>query len=135
MLTPQRFKSSIDKASAGSFPGADIGIYHDRVLTIIKLRLKTKRFTKSRRIRFDLEKLKDPKIAEMFQAKVGGKGAALCVLGSDVDTIANSLKEGLLSTAEEVLGRQRKTIQPWVTHEVLDLRPETAAEKTEVHKH
>ena len=27
----------------------------------------------------------------------------------------------LLSTAEEVLGRQRKKIQPWVTNEVLDL--------------
>ena len=47
----------------------------------------------------------------------------------------NSLKEGLLSTAEEVLGRQRKKIQPWVTHEVLDLRPETAAETTEVQRH
>ena len=90
ILTPQRFKSSIDKASAGSFPGADIGIYHDRVLTIIKLRLKTKRFTKSRRIRFDLEKLKDPKIAEEFQAKVGGKFAALSVLDNDVDTLASS---------------------------------------------
>ena len=57
----------------------------------------------------------------MFQAKVGGKVAALCVLGSDIDTIANSLKEGLLSTAEEVLGSQRKKIQPWITNKVMDL--------------
>ena len=105
------------------------------MLKTIKLKLKTERFVKSPCIGFDLEKIKDPKIAEMFQAKVGGKVAALCVLGSDVDTIANSLKEGLLSTAEEVLGRQRKKIQPWVTHEVLDLRPETAAETTEVQRH
>ena len=55
------------------------------------------------------------------QAKVGGKFATLCVLDSDVDIIANSLKEGLLSTDEEVLERQRKKIQPWVTNEVLDL--------------
>ena len=40
---------------------------------------------------------------------------------TDGDTLANSLKEGLLQTAEEVLGRQRKKIQPWVTNEVLDL--------------
>ena len=91
------------------------------MLKTIKLKLKTERFVKSPCIGFDLEKIKDPKIAEMFQAKVGGKVAALCVLGSDVDTIANSLKEGLLSTAEEVLGRQRKNIQPRVTNEVLDL--------------
>ena len=57
----------------------------------------------------------------MFHAKVGGKFAALCVLGSDVDTLANSLKDVLPSTAGEVLGRQRKQIEPWVTDEDLDL--------------
>ena len=57
----------------------------------------------------------------MFQAKVDGKFAALCILDSEIDTLANSLKEGLLATAEEVLGRRRTKIQPWVTNEVLDL--------------
>ena len=37
-------------------------------------------------------------------------------LYSDVGTIAS-----LVSTAEEVLGKQRRKIQPWVTNEVLDL--------------
>ena len=96
------------------FPGTDIGSNHDLVLPAIKLKLKIKRFTKSPRIRFDLEKLKDPKIAEMFQAKVGGKFSAFCFLDSDVDTLANSLKEVLLSTSEEVLCKQRKKIQLWV---------------------
>ena len=81
--------------------------------------MKTKHFTKSCRIRFDLEKLKDQKIAEVFQAKVDGKFAALCILDSDLDTLLNS--QVLLSTAEEVLGRQRKKIQTGVTNEVLDL--------------
>ena len=49
---------------------------------------------------------------KVFQAKIGGKSEALCVLDSDVDTLFNSLKEVLLSTAEEVLGRQRTKIQP-----------------------
>ena len=57
----------------------------------------------------------------MMMMMVGRKFSALCVLDSDVDTFANSLKEGLLSTAGEVLRRQRKKIQPWVTNEVLDL--------------
>ena len=56
----------------------------------------------------------------MFQAKVGGKFAALCILDSDIDTFSNSVKEGLLATTEGVLGRQRTKIQPWVTNEVLD---------------
>ena len=64
----QHFKSSINQARTRSFPGADIGSEYDLMLTIIKLKLKTKHFTKSPRIRFDLEKLEDPKIAEVFQA-------------------------------------------------------------------
>ncbi|GFR93520.1 retrovirus-related Pol polyprotein LINE-1 [Elysia marginata] len=43
------------------------------------------------------------------------------IIDSDVDTMANSLKEVLVSTAEEFLGRKHRTIQPWVTNEVLDL--------------
>ena len=52
ILTPQRFKSSINKANTRSFPGADADSDHDLVLTTIKLKLKTKRFTKS--LAFDL---------------------------------------------------------------------------------
>ena len=83
------------------------------------MKLKTKRLTKSPCIRF--EKLKDPKTAEVFQANVGGKFAALYILDSEIDTLVNSLKEGLLATAEGVLGRQRTKIQPWVTNKILDL--------------
>ena len=131
ILSPQRFKSSINKVNTRSFPGADTGSSHVLVLTTTNLKLKTKRFTKSLRIRFDLEKLKDPKIAEMFQAKVGGTSAIVCVLDSDMDTLVNSLRGVLLSTAEKVCGRQRKKIQPWVTN----VRPETAAETTEIQNH
>ena len=77
------------------------------------MQLKTKRSTNSPRIQF--EKLKDPKIVEVFQAEVGGKFAALCIVDSDTDTLASSLKEGLLATAEWVLGRQKTKIQPWIT--------------------
>ena len=78
----------------------------------MKLKLKIMSCLKSPHIRFDPEKLKDPKIAELFQVKAGGKFATHCILDSDVDTLAKSLKEVLLSTAEKVLGRQWKKIQP-----------------------
>ena len=80
ILTPQRFKPRIDEANTKFTPGADIGSDHDLVLTTIKLKLKTKHFTKSPCIRFDLEKLTDPTIAEVFHAKAGGKFAAICIL-------------------------------------------------------
>ena len=57
------------------------------------------------------------KIAEVFQVKF----AALCVLDSDVDNLADSLKEGLLSTVEEALWRQKKKLQSSVINEILDL--------------
>ena len=104
-------KTSINEANTRSFPGADTGSDQDLVLTTIKMELKTKLFAKSPSVRFDPEKLNDPKIMELFQANVGGKFAALCVFDSDVDTLANSLKEVRLKTAEEVLRRQRKKIQ------------------------
>ena len=90
-------------------------------MTTIMLKLKVRRGPKNPRIRFDLEKLKDPEVAEAFQAQVGGKFAALNILDSNVDTLANDIKEVLLTTAEETLGKKRKKIQPWVTNEVLDL--------------
>ena len=129
ILMPQRYKSSINKAKTRTFPGADIGSDHDLVLTSLKLKLKTKRFQKSSRIRFDLEKLKDPKIAEVFQAQVGGKFAALSTVDSDVDTLAGNIKEVLLTTADEVLGKPRRKKQPWITSDILDLCDERRALK------
>ena len=67
------------------------------------MKLNTKRFTKSPYIQSDLETLKDPKIPEVFHAKGGGKLAEHCIFESDVDTLANSLKEGLLSTSKRSL--------------------------------
>ena len=81
------------------------------MLTITKFKLKTKHFTEGPPIRFDLEKLEDLKIADVYQAMVGGKLADFCVLDSDIDTLANSLKDVLLSTGEEVLRGQRTKIQ------------------------
>ena len=37
----------------------------------------------------------------LTKAWAGGKFAVLCVLDSDVDILANDLKQGLLSAAEE----------------------------------
>ena len=52
----------------------------------------------------------------------------LSSLYSDVGTIAI-----LVSTAEEVLGKQREKIQPWVTNEVLDLCSQRRQLKQKVH--
>ncbi|GFR63669.1 RNA-directed DNA polymerase from mobile element jockey-like [Elysia marginata] len=104
-----------------TYPGEDIGSDHDLVLATFKVKLNSKRKAKSPRLHFDLEKLKNPSISKTFRAQIGGKFAALTLIDNYVNTMANSLKEVLVSTAEEVLGRKRRTIQTWITNEVLDL--------------
>ena len=63
-----------------SFPGADIGSDHELVLMSFRLRLKKIKKLGPTRIKFDLEKLRDPNVAEVFQAMVGGKFAPLTLL-------------------------------------------------------
>lgn len=72
-----------------SFPGADIGSDHNLVMMSFKLHLKRIRKQGHTRIKFDLEKLKDPKTAEVFPAMIGGKFPALNILdadGTNIDT-------------------------------------------------
>ena len=61
ILIPQCFKAFINKANTRSFSGANSGSNYDLMLTTIKVKLKTKCFTKCLCIQFDLEKLKDQK--------------------------------------------------------------------------
>ena len=121
ILTPRRFKSSINRAKTRTYPGADIGSDHDLVLLIMKVRLKKKFQAANPRIKFDLEKLKDPEVNEVFQAQLGGRFAALNLLDSDINDLTNSFNEAVRETAEEVLGRQRKKHQPWISNDILDL--------------
>ena len=75
-LVPQKFKSSINNAQTRIFPGADVGSGHDMVLMTLKLKLKN--FKKdSPRIRFNVGKLEDLGIAEIFEAKFWGRFSAL----------------------------------------------------------
>jgi len=60
-------------------------------------------------------------VVEIFQANIGGKFVALTAIDNDVDTLANNIKEVLMTAAEETLRRSRTKKQPWVINEVLDL--------------
>ena len=68
--------SIINIAKTRSFPGADIGSDHDLVMMNFRLRLKKIVKPKQVRVKFDLQKLKDPKIPEAFQTMIGWKMCA-----------------------------------------------------------
>ena len=123
ILAPQRFKSSINKAKTRTFPGADIGSDHDLVLGSFKIKLLKKKIEQNTRLRFDLDKLKDPKSAQIFESQLGDNFAALnLIIYKNVECITRDINETLSSTAEEVLGqRKRGKRQPWMTNETLAL--------------
>ena len=75
-------------------------------------------------IKFDLEKLKDPKVAEAFHAMIGWKFAALTILDADVrdmEKLIATFITAVTNTASEVLGKNHPVKKPWVTADLLDL--------------
>ena len=124
IMIKRRFQSSVNIAKTRSFPGADIGSDHELVMMTCKLRLQRVKNQGSLRIRFSLEKLKDPNIAEMFQATVGGKFAPLLALenhDTEIDAWINSFNTAVTETANNILGKHRPTKKPWVTDNILKL--------------
>ena len=119
IMVKKRFSSSVNIAKTSSFPGADIGSDHELVMMTFKLHLKRTKKQGHARIKFDVDKLKDPHVAEVFQAKF----AALSILDSDMDldTLTDTFNAAVTDTANEILGKHRPIKKPWVTAEILDL--------------
>ena len=69
---------------------------------------------KHTRLRSDIEKLKDPKVLEIFQAMIGGRFAPLTIMSNDetdIDSMISTFNTAVTETASEILGkhRQKKT--------------------------
>ena len=114
-----RFQSSVNIAKTRSFPGADIGSDHELVMMTFRLLLQRMKNQGNVRIRFSLEKLKDPDIVEM-----GGHFAPLLVLenqDTETDALINSFNTAVKETANNILGKHRPAKKPWVTDNILKL--------------
>ena len=107
-----------------SFPGADTGSDLDLAMMNFRPRLKKIVKPKQVRMKFALEKLKDPKIAEAFQAMIGGKCAPLTILeeeNTDIETLTNKFNNAITDTESVILGKHRHKKKPWVTTGLLDM--------------
>ena len=92
-----------------------------------RVRLKNAGKPNQPRLRFDLEKLRDPDVACTFQATVGGKIAPLIGLSNqdmDINTMITTYNTAVIDAASEILGKERRRKRPWVTKDVLDLYDE-----------
>ena len=94
-----------------------MGSDHDLVILSFKVKLKKIKKHMNSRLKFNLDRLKDPSILvhESFQATVGGRFAALLTLDDGAETLISKFNAGMTETAEEILGKYRRKTQPWVT--------------------
>ena len=115
--------------NARTFPGADCNSDHE--LLVMKMRLKLKNVEKlKKKEKRDIDGLNDCRLLKLeYAIKTENKFVALNDEGEENNTpldIENSwtnMKEILLTTAEEVLGKKTKNT-PWMTDEILELMSE-----------
>ena len=77
------------------------------IMMNFRLRLKKIGRLKNTRIKFDLEKLKDPNITEEFKAMIGGTFAPLTLAQEEVETTTNNF-----NTAVRSLENNARKINP-----------------------
>ena len=119
IMVKKRHRSSVNINKTRSFPGADKGSDHDLVMMTFNIRLKKLKKSENIRIKFDLDRLNDPEVAEEFQAKLGGRFAPLLVIDQDIQNLTENFNSAVVDTAKEVLGKQRQIKKPWVSHDIL----------------
>ena len=81
----------------------------------VHLRLKRIGKPKHTRLKFDLEKLKDPNVLETFQAMIGRKFAPLTIMDNkdaDLDSMITNFNTAVTETAREILGKHRQKKNP-----------------------
>ena len=110
-------------ARTRSFPGADTGSDHDLLVMTFHLRLKRISKSKHTRLKFDLEKLKDPNVLKTLRVVIGGKLVPLTIMNNkdtDLDSIITTFNTAVTETASEILGKHQQKKKPWITAEILD---------------
>ena len=79
---------------------------------------------KHTRLKFDLEKLKDPNVLESFQAMIGGRFAPLTIMSNedtDIESMITTFNTAVTETASKILDKHRQKKKPWITAEIFDL--------------
>ena len=86
-----------------------------------RVRLKGSKKAKNTRLKFNLDKLEDPNIFILFEARIGGTFCSLLLLEGDVEAITNNFNEVMTEVATDILGFSRAKTQPWATEDILNM--------------
>ena len=114
----RRFVTGVNRARTRTFNKPDVG--SDLVMMTLKLKLKVNKKSNGKRMHFDLEKLKDPVIAEQYQEELAGRFATLLLTDQDPQSLCDDFTNTMENVAEEKLRKFRKIRKPWITTEVIE---------------
>ena len=73
---------------------------------------------KHKRLKFDLEKLKDLNVLETFQAMIGRRFAPFTIMnnkGTDIDSMITTFNTAVIDTASKILGKHQH--KPYPRHQ------------------
>ena len=88
-------------------------------------RLKKARKPNLPRLKFDLEKLRNPDVACSFQVTIDGKFAPLIDLRDediDINTMMTIYNTAVTDAANKIFGKKRRRKKLWVTGDLLEER-------------
>ena len=123
IMTPKRLKSSIIRSSTRTYPGADVNSDHDLVMCNLRLKLRSNKREKSKRIRYNVNKLKDQTISKAYSDHLDAQLSEIekNMKDCDLTEICSDFEQALTSSASEIIGKYRSKKQPWITDDILDL--------------
>ena len=83
-------------------------------MPLMAFHLRPKRISepKHTRLKFYLEKLKDPNVLETFQTMIGGRFAPLTIMSNedtDIDSMITIFNTAVTETASEIHGKHRQS--------------------------
>ena len=121
ILVEKRVASGVNGHKTRSFPGADIGSDHNLVMTTLKLKVKKIRRQPPARTKYNVKRLNDVNVQESFKVKIGVKFSPLMDLADpSIQNLTDQFTEGMNEVALEILGKEKKMKQPWMTAEIME---------------
>ena len=120
---PQRFKSSIIRSSTRTYLGLDINSDHDLIMCNLKLKVHSNKTHKNKRIRYNENKLKDPRICKVYSEHLDVKFNELekNIKDCNPTEIYTKFEKIITSSAPEIIGKYRSKKHPLMTDDILDL--------------
>ena len=102
--------------------GADIGSDHHLMIARIRIKIAAiKKHFETRKMKYDVGKLKNEHIKQQFKLELKNKFDALSIEGDDIEEHWFKIKDALVSTAEDVIGFRSSKRKVWMTSNTWDL--------------